>query len=362
MLAEKILTIAIPTWNRAQLLEELLVQLTKQVVNYELESKIEVLISNNGSIDDTEIICLKYLALFPFLTYHNNGTNIGARNNVLKALELSSGRFSIFIGDDDRLRNDCLPGLVDFLDQNKTIGILLDSNRDKLNKLKDASHTLDQLLLKYYWFMGNAGVFIIKTSYVKEILQSHPYDFFNICWPQTQLMILGANMHPEDKIITKDLNLVGEILHQDVMMYSSYYLWNAGYFALTQAALEVKDEINASAYFSARKHLQNNIQQWIINIVLCGFYTDDRSTRIKTVKSIFQSFKILHLKEKIFLFVLSCALIVPVFITRIITNLFIFIFSGKKGLAKKNAFVTLELEKKKKKAKSIVVREFNFNQ
>ena len=295
---ETILTIAIPTWNRAQLLEELIIQLTKQITDYALESKIELLISNNGSVDETETICLRYSSLFPFMTYHNNGENIGARNNVLKSMELANGKYIIFIGDDDRLRLDCLSTLINFLQENFSVGIFIDSSRDKLNSIKNEFISLQQLLNNYYWYMGNAGLFIVKSSYVNNVLQSHPYEYFNICWPQTQLMILGAHMHPEDKILAKDLNLVGSDIHQDVMIYSSFYLWNAGYFALLQAALEIRDEIGNTLYSAARKHLKSNIKQWVINIAQCGIYIDERSIRLKTVKSILNAFHYFSLKEK----------------------------------------------------------------
>ena len=86
----KILTVTIPTWNRAKLLEELLLELIEQIISDRLESKIEILISNNGSEDETEKLVHSLLKRHSFITYINNGVNKGARYNVLKCMELAN--------------------------------------------------------------------------------------------------------------------------------------------------------------------------------------------------------------------------------------------------------------------------------
>ena len=60
MAHNKILTVGIPTWNRCELLKDLLDQLTVQISEWKLEDNIEVLISNNGSEDDTENLVKSY--------------------------------------------------------------------------------------------------------------------------------------------------------------------------------------------------------------------------------------------------------------------------------------------------------------
>ena len=65
----KILTISIPTWNRASLLKKLLTEVTDNLSKFNLENDIELLISNNNSDDTTEDIINSFLNKFNFITY-----------------------------------------------------------------------------------------------------------------------------------------------------------------------------------------------------------------------------------------------------------------------------------------------------
>ena len=96
----KLLTISIPTWNRVKLLDELLNSLCSDLKKYKLENQIQILVSNNSSDDNTEQIVFKYSSVFDFITYNKNATNIGAKSNVLKSMELATTPFVFFIGDD----------------------------------------------------------------------------------------------------------------------------------------------------------------------------------------------------------------------------------------------------------------------
>src|SRR5205085_11037590 len=100
---QKVLSVTIPTWNRDKLLSELLNILIEQIESDSLQDKIELLISNNGSIDHTEEVVLNLCKRYPYITYINNGINKGARFNVLQCLDKASGEFVILFGDDDRL-------------------------------------------------------------------------------------------------------------------------------------------------------------------------------------------------------------------------------------------------------------------
>lgn len=98
-----LLTVAIPTYNRAKTLEEVIVQL-----NREKERSFLILISDDNSSDDTEIMVKKYQKLLPNLIYKKNKTNLGFSGNVCKLYELSKTKYIWFLCDDDTV----LPGAV----------------------------------------------------------------------------------------------------------------------------------------------------------------------------------------------------------------------------------------------------------
>jgi len=226
MAQNKILTIGIPTWNRCELLKDLLDQLTLQIVKYKLEDNIEVLVSNNGSEDDTESLVNSYQKKYSFISYNNNGTNIGAKENVLRAMELASGKFWMMLGDDDRIHDDCLTGLTNLLENGNDLGVILDSSKFKSNPFKNKPDiSLTELLENFYWHLGNAGFFIARTSLLQNNLKKHPYEYFSISWPQTQLQIMGLYQNKDLRIHIENLNLLSEVVHGEVTVYNSYYLW-----------------------------------------------------------------------------------------------------------------------------------------
>lgn len=98
-----LLTIAIPTYNRAEILEKIINQLGK-----EKERSFLILISDDNSSDNTEAIVKKYQEHLPNLIYHKNETNLGYSGNVCKLYELASTRYIWFLCDDDTV----LPGAV----------------------------------------------------------------------------------------------------------------------------------------------------------------------------------------------------------------------------------------------------------
>lgn len=100
-----LLTLAIPTYNRAPLLRDLLNSLIDQV---RAEPRVELLISDNASSDETPQIVEQELQRGTVLTYLRNSENIGPDANFLQCFERARGKYFWVVGDDDLLR----PGTV----------------------------------------------------------------------------------------------------------------------------------------------------------------------------------------------------------------------------------------------------------
>lgn len=358
----KILTVTIPTWNRVKLLDELLTELIEQITSDDLDEKVEILISNNGSEDETEKLVLAYKARYNFIIYNNNGTNKGARYNVLKSMQLAGGEYLILFGDDDRPNKGVLKKIVNYLLSNPKTGSLFDSHLFKRNPFGDAVLSLPRLLENFYYYLGNAGLFIIKSKYIKDVLIENSYDFFSPTWPQTQIFILAAEQNIKDEIRICNLNVLAPGMHNQVMIYTSYYLWRTTYLDLVSAIESIKDQINYDTYHSAKKYYKKNVIQLFFNILQCGVFLDNSETRLKTAKNIFQNLAKFSFIEKSFLAVAAAGLFIPVFITRILSNIFIYLTRGTAGIKKKNDFINKEIEKRKMKQETSTkaIREFDF--
>jgi glycosyltransferase involved in cell wall biosynthesis len=362
MPGSKILSISIPTWNRAKLLDEQLQLFTKQIIRDKLENEIEIVISNNGSDDDTEKVVLGFQSKYDFIIYHNNAVNKGPRYNVIKSLELASGKYVTFLGDDDRYKEDGLKKIISALLINKNVSGLFDSHLFKKNPFpNNATVSLDQLLENFYYYIGNAGLFIVNTAFIHNNIKKFGYEYFSPSWPQTQLIVLSLFQNPDQKIMLSDLNLFAESAHAKVMIYNSYYLLRGLYFDLADAIDSIRSEISESCYYSARTYLKNNIAQNTFNILQCGVFVDDKEIRKKTNSYIKSNLERYSVKEKMFLRMIIFTLSLPVLISRGLSDIFIFMTKGNKGLKKKNKFVEQELQKlENKKNKDKAIRTFEF--
>ena len=101
-----ILSICIPTYNRAVFLESTLNQLKLETIN--LEDKIELCISDNGSTDNTQEIIKTDDINFKYV---KRGTGLTCQKQCKKILEMASGKYTFTIGDDD----DFIPGRLSLL-------------------------------------------------------------------------------------------------------------------------------------------------------------------------------------------------------------------------------------------------------
>lgn len=99
------LSVCIPTYNRAHLLERAVRSVFSQIRG---GIQVEVIVSDNASTDETRAVCERLLLEFPALRYARNPQNIGWDGNTAKCVELASGDYIAMLGDDDFY----LPGLL----------------------------------------------------------------------------------------------------------------------------------------------------------------------------------------------------------------------------------------------------------
>jgi glycosyltransferase involved in cell wall biosynthesis len=112
------LSICIPTYNRAQHLVNCLESI------YSIRSKnkfqLEICVSDNASIDDTELIVMELQSKMS-IKYTRNSTNLGIPQNFLNVINMATGEFVWLIGDDDLLLPDTLDKLLLLFENNKDV-------------------------------------------------------------------------------------------------------------------------------------------------------------------------------------------------------------------------------------------------
>lgn len=87
---QPILSICIPTYNRAEVLKQCLESI---VTNNYFREDIEIVVSDNHSTDNTSSIVFEYSKHYSNIKYYRNKENIGGERNFIRVLNLATGRF-----------------------------------------------------------------------------------------------------------------------------------------------------------------------------------------------------------------------------------------------------------------------------
>lgn len=107
---QPLLSICIPTWNRAKYLKQSLESIREQFWTLPKDT-LELLVSDNCSTDSTAKIVDSFIQDGIPIRYNRNEKNIGGDGNFLKCMNLATGKYIFLLGDDDIL----LPGSIKYL-------------------------------------------------------------------------------------------------------------------------------------------------------------------------------------------------------------------------------------------------------
>ncbi len=152
------LSICVPTYNRAACLEKLFGCLAQIKVAH--GNDVEICISNNHSLDDTAAVIERWRARLELATV-TQPTNIGATRNVAEVARLASGRWIMFLGDDDALNASSFAELLRVLRTAPDDEWILagvgdgDGGETLLGDLREGRHTAEA----FRWQVARRGLF-----------------------------------------------------------------------------------------------------------------------------------------------------------------------------------------------------------
>jgi len=97
-----LITIAVPTYNSVGTLSVCIESILNQALTLEMARDLEVIVVDNGSVDNTSDVCSEYVLKFGnFFRYYRNSTNIGYDKNIGMLFAKSRGKFVKILCDDD---------------------------------------------------------------------------------------------------------------------------------------------------------------------------------------------------------------------------------------------------------------------
>lgn len=196
--SQPILSICIPTWNRAVFLKQSLERFAEQIQQID-SRELELYVSDNCSEDDTPTIIKDFINKGLPITYNRNEINIGAARNFVKCMQWASGKYILLLGDDDVLEPGALFFLLDLL-RGKDYG-LIHLNQNSTSETKKEYIVYDNIE-EYYkvisiWFTFMSGCIFRKDvvskidpqNYVDTHLLQMPYYLHSAAEKETNLLV-----------------------------------------------------------------------------------------------------------------------------------------------------------------------------
>lgn len=186
-----LLTIGIPTFNRANNLDGVLRWIFSEVGN---DSKFEILISDNGSTDNTEEIVKKYLDIYDNIAYYKQPKNLGFDKNLITVMDLAKGEYIKFHGDDDYLTPGSIPYIASVLEATPNVDLFYMHN-NMANKFHSLGEGYDQYLRCRVGAMNITAITIIaaRASACRNVENKERYVGTAILQVYIQMEILKNN-------------------------------------------------------------------------------------------------------------------------------------------------------------------------
>ena len=110
-------SIIIAMYNSEKYIKDTLESIINQTMNF--EDNIEIIVVDDGSTDNSKVICNDYVNKYPNnikYLYKQNGGVSSARNLGIKN---AKGKYFNFLDSDDLLSNNALEVVYDFFEKNK---------------------------------------------------------------------------------------------------------------------------------------------------------------------------------------------------------------------------------------------------
>lgn len=145
-----LLSICIPTYNRAPYLKELLDSIVCQFNDLEVYEQVEIVISDNASEDNTTEIVSEYQKKYKNIRYFRNDENVGGEKNFINVSELSNGKYLWAFSDDDLQINNALKLIIKEIKTNYP-DVVISNLNSFFGKLEKITYNLFKINQDYFF-------------------------------------------------------------------------------------------------------------------------------------------------------------------------------------------------------------------
>lgn len=268
---EKILSICIPTFNRAELLDETLSHLVLEPSF--LLGKIEICISDNASPDSTSEIAKKYSDKYENIIYNRNKENTGIIDgNFPIVASMASGTFIKFLNDYASFIPGELDKLIKFIEVNeKEKPILFFPNNNLINETREIIYcnSFDHFVqTASYWTTWVLAAGFWKEDFLSIIDRDRSVEKFMWC-PDNYLRLIDSGR----KTIINNRKILQTQETKSKGGYNLFKIFGENYLSLYKPYLQAGKLQNTTYQIEKYKLLRYYLLPTTINYLLTPNYT-----------------------------------------------------------------------------------------
>jgi glycosyltransferase involved in cell wall biosynthesis len=240
-----LLTIAIPTYNRADLLSRQI----SSILEFNHSDNIEIIVSDNCSSDNTEGVVYDFCKKHSQIKYFKNSSNIGFDKNLYTIYGLASAQYIWFLSDDDLIHENSINYILETIKNNSNTEMFVFSFTHLKSDLIQSCYDSNPNVYKSFKLQAAVSQFfrsiMISTLVLRkrtDINMDYLLSLSNSNYPQVTLCLLLLKKN-FDFLVSNSLVILREPGYITTNLFKLYCLdirsaiRNASLFEGTQALL-----------------------------------------------------------------------------------------------------------------------------
>ncbi len=262
MNSEVLLSICIPTYNRAYALKECLHNITAQDG---FDQTVEVVITDNASTDDTEALVDGYRQQYPNIRYYKNAENVGMEKNFVLVMQKAQGKLIKLFNDYSLMKPGTLKEMKEVIEQNADESSILYFYNFNQTPYEQTCTDFNQLLRRItYWITWIGGFSIWKNDYDRL---EHKERFEGLLFYHMLMLIENFKQKRSLKIYSKVW--FGQINNIPKGGYDFFVVFIKNFIGETIFNLYQEKYINTYTLYKVKRgFLSRFIKPWLNTILL----------------------------------------------------------------------------------------------
>lgn len=275
---QPILSICIPTYNRAKLLEENLNKIVAQLDDMRFSDFVEIIISDNNSSDNTQNLIESFWKKYN-VKYFKNHHNIWWNANVIKVTEYANWEYLWMLSDDDCITDFSIEYVLEIIKKENFDVMFCNSisSEDMNTKIEPKENKyivcdwiigfLSHIKDNYKWyknlisFFSFYSILIVKAEYFRWWLSNLKQEITWNDFPQD--MIIYCNLINKRIVIPDNVFVIWRLLNES-------YVWSTKLIKSFNSCMEFIEERNELKNNSDWKYIKKVCKNWWTKNIVFG--------------------------------------------------------------------------------------------